>query len=483
MTNALRTQMDNGGAKDRARATNSVMVFKVSFLFTGSLIEQFHSYWVHKLEQGTQFFSMSLSLDNTMKTYTVRFIGDYSATKIDDAHWNVSGTLETYSGATPNIMTESDLDTALGGGGGGSTSEEEFYNMPILVLKDATSGALTHTLPSTASSTNKAYTIKKTDATSNLVTVASASGDTIEGALTYPLPRQNDSITVTPDSSSNWVITSSNFSVNLANSVTFVNQTNYNFSGLENTVQFSAAGEMLDVYLPAVTSSEGTRFKLLKSDTTYNRVAIYPYGSTSNPDSTINGGTVFYLNVPNEQIDVLCDDGEWLIVSSNFDIFTVGEVTWFGSATLPNYVLELNGQYIDPDQYPRINALYGTTWGSSGGNIQLPDLRAYFPKGKESSESIGATLADMTAVNGVTMTASGSHIHALRSIDAVATSQTTSGSYELKVQDMKRPLNDTSSFLRTNYDSVISGGNHFHTLTGDSRTQPATAVGRWVIRI
>lgn len=114
-----------------------------------------NSYWTHKLEQGTQFFTMSLSLDNTMKTYTVRFIGDYSATKIDDAHWNVSGTLETYSGATPNIMTESDLDTALGGGGGGSTSEEEFYNMPILILKDATSGALTHTLPSTASSTNQ----------------------------------------------------------------------------------------------------------------------------------------------------------------------------------------------------------------------------------------------------------------------------------------------------------------------------------------
>ena len=230
--------MDNGGAKERARATNIVMVFQVSFVFSGALLEQFHSYWVHKLDQGTQFFTMALSLDNTMKTYTVRFIGDYSASKIDDANWNVSGRLETYSGATPNIMTESDLDTALGGGGGGSTSEEEFYNMPILILKDATSGPQTHTLATTASSANKAYTIKKTDASTNLVTVAAASGDTIEGALTYPLPRENDSITVTPDSASNWVITSSN--INLpSNSVSFVNQTNYNFRARKHRTIFS----------------------------------------------------------------------------------------------------------------------------------------------------------------------------------------------------------------------------------------------------
>ena len=93
-------------------------------------------------------------------------------------------------------------------------------------------------------------------------------------------------------------------------------------TGLENIVEFSASVESLDVYLPPVASSEGKRFKLIKTDIyKYRPVAIYPYGSTSNPDSTINGGTVFYLNVPNEQIDVLCDDGEWLIISSNFDIF------------------------------------------------------------------------------------------------------------------------------------------------------------------
>lgn len=269
--------------------------------------------------------------------------------------------------------------------------------------------------------------------------------------------------------------------------VTNLTATNANFNTIQNVSGNATAGNnshimanatngALTLTLPQASDNLNKTYVITKSDSTDNPVKIDP-----NSSELINGASEFYLNVPYESITIICDGTQWFISNSTFDTNKVGKVVWSGSNSLSNDVLELNGQYIDPTQYPRINALYGTTWGSSGSNIQLPDLRSYFPKGKETSESIGASLADMTSVSGVTMGGAGSHIHSLKSIHFEVTSQVTSGSYDLRVHDMKRPLNDTSSYARTNHDAVNSSGSHTHTLTGDSRTQPASAVGHWVV--
>lgn len=63
-----------------------------------------------------------------------------------------------------------------------------------IILANAASGAITVTLP--ANSAQALTTVKKIDSTANVVTVAAASGEYIDGASTVPLTRQYQLITV-----------------------------------------------------------------------------------------------------------------------------------------------------------------------------------------------------------------------------------------------------------------------------------------------
>jgi hypothetical protein len=77
-----------------------------------------------------------------------------------------------------------------------------------IVLADATSGALTMTLPTAVGASGRTYTIKKVDSSSNAVTVATTSSQTIEAASTYSLASRWKSITVASDGA-NWITLSS----------------------------------------------------------------------------------------------------------------------------------------------------------------------------------------------------------------------------------------------------------------------------------
>jgi hypothetical protein len=72
------------------------------------------------------------------------------------------------------------------------------------ILADATSGNRTMTLP-TAVGAWQEFTIKKKDSSANTVTVATTSSQTIDGASTYVISTQYESVTVVSDSA-NWFI-------------------------------------------------------------------------------------------------------------------------------------------------------------------------------------------------------------------------------------------------------------------------------------
>lgn len=74
------------------------------------------------------------------------------------------------------------------------------------VLGDATSAAFSVNLPSAASVPDAVFTIKKIDASANAVTVDADGTDLIDGAGTYPLAAQWQSITVQSDGA-DWYIT------------------------------------------------------------------------------------------------------------------------------------------------------------------------------------------------------------------------------------------------------------------------------------
>lgn len=75
-----------------------------------------------------------------------------------------------------------------------------------LVLVDTTSGAVTVTLPAAAVSTGKRFTVKKTNAGANNVTLDGDGSETIDGAATLAWNTQYAAYTVQSDGSVWWIV-------------------------------------------------------------------------------------------------------------------------------------------------------------------------------------------------------------------------------------------------------------------------------------
>ena len=74
-----------------------------------------------------------------------------------------------------------------------------------VILGDATSGAITITLPTAVGNSGEIFNIKKIDSSVNAVTIATTSSQTIDGALTQPILTQYQNITVVSNGT-NWSI-------------------------------------------------------------------------------------------------------------------------------------------------------------------------------------------------------------------------------------------------------------------------------------
>lgn len=74
-----------------------------------------------------------------------------------------------------------------------------------MLLVDASSGAVTITLPTAVGRTGQTYEVKRTNAGANAVTVDGAGTETIDGALTASLATQYATVRVVSDGA-NWMI-------------------------------------------------------------------------------------------------------------------------------------------------------------------------------------------------------------------------------------------------------------------------------------
>jgi hypothetical protein len=81
------------------------------------------------------------------------------------------------------------------------------------VAANASTGALSITLPTSVGITGKVYVVKKMDSTANVVTVATTSSQTIDGATTRALSLQYDAIMVQADGA-NWIVIANTFGRN-----------------------------------------------------------------------------------------------------------------------------------------------------------------------------------------------------------------------------------------------------------------------------
>lgn len=73
------------------------------------------------------------------------------------------------------------------------------------ILANAASNAITVNLPAAAGANGRIYNVKKIDSSANAVTLDASGTETIDGALTFVLQNQYDSVSVQSDGT-NWYI-------------------------------------------------------------------------------------------------------------------------------------------------------------------------------------------------------------------------------------------------------------------------------------
>lgn len=124
---------------------------------------------------------------------TTAKIGDGQVTTLKIADSNVTRPkLATGAVAPVNVVSSKTANYT-------ATTDDDF------IPCNATSGAFTVTLYAASGNAGREITIKKTDSSANVVTVDANSSETIDGALTVGLSRQNETLVLTCDGS-NWLI-------------------------------------------------------------------------------------------------------------------------------------------------------------------------------------------------------------------------------------------------------------------------------------
>lgn len=91
----IRTQMETGIARQRRRFMARPFDVSVSFVFVGTQMATFNTFYETTLAGGTAWFSMELDFGNGPQTFTqVRFKEKLRFKKMADQTWQVSSKLE-----------------------------------------------------------------------------------------------------------------------------------------------------------------------------------------------------------------------------------------------------------------------------------------------------------------------------------------------------------------------------------------------------
>lgn len=159
------------------------------------------------------FLSVEHNSDGTLKA------SGSLASKADDSavvhlagSENITGTKSFAASPTipaPSLGSHAATKTYVDAAAGSHTITSQSGNYAItttdeIILASASGGNITLTLPTAVGST-RVYTIKKTDASANTVTIATTGGQTIDGGTTAVLQVQYESVSLASNNA-NWFI-------------------------------------------------------------------------------------------------------------------------------------------------------------------------------------------------------------------------------------------------------------------------------------
>ncbi len=95
VTRRIRTEMDNGYARERRRFTKAPTRFNFALSLEQGALSYFEAWYAEVLLNGLEWFNMKVAVgDGRQSEQEVRFIGEPSITANSD-RWNVSATIET----------------------------------------------------------------------------------------------------------------------------------------------------------------------------------------------------------------------------------------------------------------------------------------------------------------------------------------------------------------------------------------------------
>ena len=90
----IRTEMEAGSQRQRQRFSTTNQNRTVNWLFTADEMDTFKTFFETDINQGSDFFNISLDLGNGLTTYAARFTQPYNDTYVDGGYWRVDGQLE-----------------------------------------------------------------------------------------------------------------------------------------------------------------------------------------------------------------------------------------------------------------------------------------------------------------------------------------------------------------------------------------------------
>lgn len=148
----------------------------------------------------------TLTVNSTHNTVTAsQFQGGGTLTEIGGADFNIYSDIDGWTGSViigpHSRLNNENVQTVAG-----VTTLDEWNRT---VEANATGGAFTINLPAAATAKFWTYTIKKVDASANVVTIDPAGAETIDGAATLPLSTQYSSVTIQSDGTA-WIVISTN---------------------------------------------------------------------------------------------------------------------------------------------------------------------------------------------------------------------------------------------------------------------------------
>lgn len=145
-----------------------------------------------------------------------------------------------------------------------------------------------------------------------------------------------------------------------------------------NVLGFTYLNGQTFYYIPAASNTGPTTIQV-NGQTVAGVVKTTPAGVT-----TLSGGEIVAGNVVG--VTYVATTGQFqLITNNNTAPGYVGEIRTFGYTGCPSGWLYTDGAAVSISTYGELFTAIGTTWGTSAGNVVLPDLRNQFLRGNGTS--------------------------------------------------------------------------------------------------